>query len=95
MSAKLARLAEADPGNWTRSATIIALRPDRSAAVSKVKAPEQSVVGVALLCLDPHMCRWPMAYSTEQTFCGDERARPSSYCGDHEARSRLPRSGRA
>jgi len=97
ISAKLDRLAEADPKKWTRSATIISLKPDRSGMAAKaeerraqaamVKAIEESVVGVGLLELEPCMCRWPMAYTTEQTFCGDDRAPSSSYCADHLARS--------
>ena len=51
------------------------------------KAIEESVVGVTLLDLEPHMCRWPLAYTTEQTFCGGERALPSWYCYDHKTRS--------
>lgn len=101
ISAKLDRLAEAEPKKWTRSATIISVRPDRSASASAAKAEErraqvamakaieESIVGVTLLDLEPHHCRWPMAYTTEQTFCGDDRALPSWYCGDHQTRSVL------
>ena len=97
ISGKLDRLVEADPEKWTRSATIISLTPDRTAAAAKTeerraqaamaKALEESVVGVALLDLEPHMCRWPLALTAEQTFCGGERAPPSSYCAEHHARS--------
>lgn len=97
ISAKLDRLAEADPKKWTRSATIISLKPDRSAMAAKaeerraqaamVRAIEESVVGVGLLQLGALMCRWPMAYTTEQTFCGEERAASGSYCLVHQARS--------
>jgi hypothetical protein len=100
ISGKLDRLAEADPKKWTRSATIISIRPDRTAAAAKTeerraqaalaKALEGSVVGVTMLDLEPHMCRWPMAYTTEQTFCGDGRALPSSYCRDHARAGVLP-----
>lgn len=97
ISGKLDRLAEADPKRWTRSATVIAIRPDRSGIAAKAegrralatvtKAVEESVVGVALLGLEPQHCRWPVAYTTEQTFCGAVRHEGSSYCGDHSMRS--------
>lgn len=103
ISGKLDRLAEADPKKWTRSATVIAIRPDRSANAARAEerraqlamtqAIEESVVGVTLLDLEPHQCRWPMAYTTEQTFCGAEKVAGSSYCSDHHDRSRI--QGRA
>lgn len=99
ISGKLDRLAEADPKKWTRSATIHAIRPDRSASAAKaeerraraamVKAVEESVFGLTLLALEVHMCRWPLGYTTEQTFCGGDQVARSSYCGEHEARSRV------
>lgn len=93
VSGKLDRLVEADPERWTRSATIIGLKPDRGAGTAKPverRAPiatEAPTSGVTLLELGPHMCRWPLAFTTEQTFCGGERALPSSYCATHRARS--------
>jgi hypothetical protein len=99
ISAKLDRLAEADPKRWRRPATIVSLTPDRSAISAKAeerraqaamaKVIEESVEGVTLLQLDTHMCRWPLAYTIEQTFCGVLQADGSSYCGEHDARSRL------
>lgn len=99
ISAKLDRLAEADPKKWTRSATIHSIRPDRSALAAKAeerrahaasaKALEESVVGVTLLALEPCMCRWPLAYTTEQTFCAADRVGRSSYCCEHDTRSRV------
>jgi hypothetical protein len=103
ISGKLDRLAEIDPKKWTRSATIITLKPDRSASAARAeerraqaamaKAIEESVVGVGLLQLGALMCRWPMAYTTEQTFCGADQTARSSYCHDHEARSRVHQGG--
>lgn len=104
VSAKIDRLMEADPERWRRSATIHSIRPDRSASGAKAeerraqaamaKAIEESVVGVTMLDLETCMCRWPMAFTTEQTFCGAEQVAGSSYCGDHHGRSR-PSGGRS
>jgi hypothetical protein len=97
ISGKIDRLMEAEPERWRRSATIVSLTPDRSAitaraeerraAAAMAKAVEESVVGIPMFALEPRMCRWPTAYTTEQTFCGEERAAPSSYCECHQARS--------
>jgi hypothetical protein len=101
ISGKLDRLVEADPKKWTRSATIHSIRPDRSGMAAKAeerraqaamaKAIEQSVVGVSLLDLEPGMCRWPVAFTDVQTFCGTERAQPGWYCRAHALRSREAR----
>jgi hypothetical protein len=99
ISAKLDRLADADPQKWFRSATIHSIRPGRAGAAAKAKARraeaamiraiEESVVGVDLLDLEPSMCRWPMAFTDQQTFCGAERTPSSCYCSAHQARSRM------
>ena len=99
VSGKLDRLAALDPARWTRSATIIALKPDRSASAAKAeerraqsamaRAIEESVVGVIMLDLEPHQCRWPMAFADEWTFCGCRKIDGSSYCSEHDARARI------
>jgi hypothetical protein len=99
ISAKLDRLAEADPKRWRRSATIVSLTLDRSAISAKAeerrahtamaKAIEESVVGVTMLDLEPNQCRWTMAYTDQHTFCGCRKIDGSSYCGEHDARSRM------
>ena len=99
ISAKLDRLMDADPATWRRSATVISLKPDRSAIAAKAdqrradaamrNALEQSTVGVTLLDLEARMCRWPLGMSVgEQTFCGAQ-AGAGSYCQSHAARSRV------
>jgi len=93
VSGKLDRLVEGDPERWTRSATIIGMKPDRSAGTAKPferRAPlatEAPSIGVTLLELGRRMCRWPLAYTTEQTFCARACADRSSYCADHKATS--------
>ena len=99
ISAKLDRLMDADPKRWCRTATIVALKPDRSASAAKAeerraqaakaRAVEGGMRGRFLTQLTPHDCRWPLAFVGEQTFCAAERALPSSYCSEHEARSRV------
>jgi len=94
VSAKIDRLG------WVRSATIVALRPDRTATIALAEArrarlsaerqAEEVTIGFTLLELPDWACRWPLGLSMGQrTFCGCPRGEGlKSYCQTHERRSR-------
>lgn len=100
ISGKLDRLAEHDPTTWSRTATIVWIRRDRATVASELRRrrkeareareAEARAVGVGLLDLGAHHCRWPLAFTDQWTFCGRKAGCGHTYCGEHERRSRVP-----
>jgi GcrA cell cycle regulator len=55
---------------------------------------ELQFVGVSLLELGPHDCRYPQGDAVPYRFCGQPKREGSSYCPYHHALSYHPRSSR-